>query len=738
MNKILKYALLIGIFLIPFIPFVISDTMFFPFITGKNFAFRILVELLLGGWAILAVFDKAYRPKFSWLLISILSFVSIIAIADIFGANPFKSIWSNFERMEGLLTLVHLLGYFVVAGLMLNTEKLWNWFWNTTVAVSAIIGIYGLLQLAGKITINQGGVRLDATLGNASYLAIYMLFHVFITAFLLVRCLPAKHTDGYVAGRGASWVRYLYSAVIILQLVILYFTATRGALIGIVGGIFLTTLLIALLEKKRKRLRKLSIGILAIVVVFTGIFFLVKDAEFANKSGTLGRLSSISLEEGATRFTIWGMALQGVKERPLLGWGQENFNFVFNKYYEPSLYAQEQWFDRVHNIFFDWLIAGGILGFLAYISIPIFMLYYLWRRLEIDLSVTEKSIFTGLLAGYFFHNMFVFDNIISYILFFSVAAYIYTHSTVIRKKGIAMGDEELGSRSGDGMKRVAVSFIIVAVIFSLYFFNIKGMATAKDIIRSISPQTGGVDVNIASFEKAASYDVVGKQEIAEQMVTTALNVRGQNADIEIQTKFFELANKEMSALIEEVPNDARLRIFYGAFLTQFNLYDEALPHLKKAVELSPNKQTIRFELGTAYLNLGELDKALEIFKDAYELDTNFKNAEIIYRVGAIYANKEAQVDAVLGPISDEDRTEGRIINAYTRAGRVGDVVKSWELSVEKNPENPQFHISLAAAYLQVGRRSEAVDEIQKAIDLDPNFKEQGEFFIKEIKAGRNP
>ena len=722
MNKILRYTLLVGIFIVPFIPFVISSTMFFPFITGKNFLFRILIELLLGGWAILAVFDKAYRPKFSWLLISVLSFVGIIAIADVFGANPFKSFWSNFERMEGLLTLIHLLGYFIVAGVMLNTEKLWDWFWNTTVLVSAIIGIYGIFQLAGKITINQGGVRLDATFGNAAYLAIYMLIHVFIAAFLLVRW------------RGVSWMKYVYGSIIILQLVILYFTATRGAFIGIVGGMILTTFLISLFEKERKGVRKISIGILAFLIVSTGIFIFIKDTDLVKKSDTLGRLSSISLEDGSTRFTIWGMAWEGVKERPILGWGQENFNLVFNKYYEPSLYAQEQWFDRVHSIFLDWLVAGGILGFLSYIAIPIFMLYYLWRRLEINLSVTEKSIFTGLLAGYFFHNIFVFDNIISYIMFFSVAAYIYSHSTMIGEKEVV----ESNGENKTGIKQVATVFIIIAVIFSLYFFNIKGMASSKAIIAGISPQAEGVDANIASFEKASAYGVVGKQEIAEQAVTTALKVRNQGADIETQTKFLELANKEMGTLIEEVPNDARLRIFYGAFLSQFNLYNEALPHLKKAVELSPNKQTIRFELGTAYLNLGDENKAFGIFKEAYELDTNFKNAEIIYRVGAIYADKEVETDAILGPISDKDRTEGRIINAYTRAGRVSDVVKSWELSVEKEPQNPQFRVSLAAAYLQVGRRQEAINEIQKAIDLNPDFKDQGEFFIKEIQAGRNP
>ncbi|MFQ5661955.1 MAG: O-antigen ligase family protein [Candidatus Paceibacteria bacterium] len=723
-KKILRYLLIGGIFAVPFIPLLISSSMFFPFITGKNFAFRILVELLLGGWAVLAVLDKAYRPRFSWLLISVLSLVGIMAFADFFGVNPFKSFWSNFERMEGLISLIHLAGYFVVTGIVLNTEKLWNRFFNTSVIVSVIIGFYGLLQLAGKIKINQGGVRLDGTFGNASYLAIYMLFHVFITLFLLVRW------------RGGAWMRYIYGAAIILQLVILYFTATRGAILGLVGGVLLTSILISIFEKQRRQVRKIAIGVLIAIIVLIGAFFAVKDTQSIRESAVLSRLSSISIEDGTPRFKIWSMAFQGVKERPLLGWGQENFNFVFNKYYNPELFSQEPWFDRVHNIFFDWLIAGGILGFIAYFSIPIFMLYYLWRRLEIDLSVTEKSLFTGLLAGYFFHNMFVFDNIVSYILFFSIAAYIHTHST-LNNKATDKTDENKDGGSGV-LNRVAIPIIIIALISSIYFLNIKGIAAARTLIQAIGPQAGGLEVNLEKLNKALSYRVVGKQEVIEQTATAAMRVKSGGAPIEMQTKFFELANGEMGKLVEERHEDARIRIFYAAFLNNFNFFQEALPHLKKAVELSPKKQTIAFELGTAYLNLGEADKAFEIFEETYNLDTNFKNAEIIYRVGGIFAGKEAQVNERIGPISDNDRADNRIIQAYVKTGRFGEAAKSLELALLKNPNDPQKFVSLGAVYLELGRRQDAINAIQRAVDLDPNFKEQGEFFIREIEAGRNP
>ena len=73
--------------------------MFFPFITGKNFAFRILVEVMLGAWAMLLFIDASYRPKFSWILAAAGTFLAVIAIADFNGVNPYKSFWSNYERM---------------------------------------------------------------------------------------------------------------------------------------------------------------------------------------------------------------------------------------------------------------------------------------------------------------------------------------------------------------------------------------------------------------------------------------------------------------------------------------------------------------------------------------------------------------------------------------------------------------------------------------------------------------
>jgi len=275
------------------------------------------------------------------------------------------------------------------------------------------MALYGFLQLAGVFIINQGGVRLDGRLGNATYLAIYMVFHIFITAMLLLKW------------RGGNLLRYLYGMAIAIQTIALFYTATRGAILGLFVGVFISALLLALFGKEYPRLRRTSGAVLIGTLLLVLGFVAAKDTSFVKSNGALSRLSTISLEEGSTRFTIWGMALEGVKERPILGWGQGNFNIVFNKYYDPSLYGQEQWFDRVHNIVFDWLISGGILGLLAYISIYLALLYHLWFQRTAGLSIIDRSLLTGLMAAYVFHNIFVFDNIVSYILFFTILAYVY-------------------------------------------------------------------------------------------------------------------------------------------------------------------------------------------------------------------------------------------------------------------------------------------------------------------------
>ncbi len=729
LTKYLRYGIIGSIFLIPFIPLIVAPSLFFPFVTGKNFAFRIITEILLALWLILLLKDTSYRPKKSWLFAAIVAFVSIIALADILGGNFSKSFWSNYERMEGLVTHLHLLGYFAVVSSVLVTEKLWTRFFQTSLVVSLVMAGYGFLQLAGKIVINQGGVRIDGTFGNASYLAVYALFHIFIAWFLFVK----EKTD--------SRLRAFYAIAALLNLIILYYTATRGAILGLVAGAFLTLLLIAIFEKENKLARKLSLVAIAAVIALSGIFLAVRETAFVQKSQVLSRFASISLSETTTkaRFLVWDMAIEGFKERPILGYGQERFNLVFNKYYDPRMYNQEQWFDRAHNVFLDWLIAGGLLGILAYLSIFACALYCLWRRMNI--SLISKSILTGLFSGYFFHNLFVFDNIVSYIMFFSILAYI--HNQTATKEIFPKNENKTKEPKSTGLEHIYIPLIVLGFIFVSYFVNWKGFMASRELIEAIRPQEKGLSLNFDHFKKSLAYNSFGLSESREQLAQISSYVAGMNTTDDIKRKFFEFGKDELIKQVSDFPNDARYELLLSVYLNKFRLYDEAIKHLEKAMELSSKKQTIRFELASSYISKKEYDKALAILKETYELEPAFADARDMYAVGAIYAGRnDIARDILIPAYGTMAVSRDEFINAYATAGDYQTVVLIWQKRIlelnEKGEDNPQYHISLAAAYLKNGERNKVISELEKAIQLNPGFKNQGEYYINEIRAGRNP
>jgi len=248
-QDMLRWTVVGAVFVLPFVPFIVADgqmfpNLFFPYITAKNFAFRILVEIMAAAWLALALVLPQYRPRRSWVMGAFALFVLAIGIADLFGAYPGKSIWSNFERMEGWITLAHLLAYLVVATSVLNTEKIWRRLFQVSLVASMLLAINGVMQIIGVAALGQGGVgglsaRIDATFGNPIYLAAYMLFHIFLAAMLWTQMRKVRPAKDHL------WPAIFYCGAIIMDTIALLFTGTRGAMLGLIGGALLTFILLS-------------------------------------------------------------------------------------------------------------------------------------------------------------------------------------------------------------------------------------------------------------------------------------------------------------------------------------------------------------------------------------------------------------------------------------------------------------------------------------------------------------
>ncbi|MCX6703332.1 MAG: O-antigen ligase family protein [Candidatus Zambryskibacteria bacterium] len=714
-KNILKWGVIGGLFAVPFVPFIVSSSMLFPFITGKGFAFRIIVEIVAVLYVLLALIDVEYRPKFSLITKAVLVFTGVVLLADLLGENPFKSLWSNYERMEGFVLIAHLAVYYIVASSVFHTKEWWDKFWNTSLVASGLMSLYGFYQLSGQAVINQGGVRVDATFGNASYLAIYMVFHMFLSA------------NFFLTAKEKMW-RWIYGALFLGQGVILYFTATRGAILGLIGGALITVGIIAWKERANAQVRKIAIGFGACIVLLVLIFAGIRNTEFVQKSPVLSRFSTLSFAEIKTqgRYYVWPMAIEGFKERPILGWGQENFNYVFNKNYNPLMYGQEQWFDRTHNVVLDWLIAGGILGLLSYLSLYGALLYFMWKKS--DFSLEEKAIFTGFLAAYFFHNFFVFDNLVSYIIFFSLLAYVHGRS-VHQGLWARLTTRTLGK---DTFTYVAIPVAALALVALVYFVNVPAISASTNLIYAISPQKEGPAKNLEYFKKTFAYNSFGQSEALEQLVpATSQLLQGEVSDA-LKQDFLTFTEVQVEAKVKQAPEDARYLLFAGSFYNRTGQYDKAIAHLENAVKYSPKKPTMYFELGSSYLGKKDYAKTFEYFEKGYLLEPRFQDADIIYTIGALYAGKKDVAQKMLAELGLRAISDDRILRTFADLKDYQTVIAILSARIQADPKNPQNLLTLAGVYAEIGQKQQAIAIIQNLIKEYPEFKLQGDSYIKEL------
>jgi O-antigen ligase len=659
-NQTLRYSIITGLILLLATPFMVFDSFYFPFITSKAFFFRTIVAIVFLLWGILAVRDKEYRPKKNILLASFSLFVLMIFVSNIFGANFENSMFSRLERMEGFITIINLYALFLVASSVMTKRISWDILFNLSIIASIIMSVYGLFQLAGKIVINQGGVRLDGRLGNSIYLAVYTLFNIFITLLYLIKNIKRP------------LITSLYSIALVFQFITLYFTATRGATLGLIGGIILTLGLMTFFHRKLKIVRNTALSIIVIIILGIVLLFSFSQTAFVKESSVLPRFVNISLSEGTVvaRFMVWDSAWQGFKERPILGWGQGNFSYPFSTYYKAEQYAQEPWFDRSHNAVFDWLINGGIIGLILYLSLFGSTLYLLWFK-ENDFSYTEKSVLTGLLAAYGFQNLTVFDNIVSYMYFILIMAYVSSRTN----------SKILFENLPRQMNYALIVLVVILIPWQLYAFNYQTYKQASGLLPAstifvrdrstgqvVFRLSGGPLQNLNLYKQIFERDAAGDREAIQSLSQISTNViKNQNIPTEIRNEFVVFTSGKFSEFIKEDPDQAVYYDLSARFHGSIGILERSLADINKVIELSPQKQSAHIIKTQILFLLQRPEEALANAKFGYELYKENERAWRSYLDVAISVNNEELAQMLMDDYRDMGR--GELVDEYLEAER---------------------------------------------------------------------
>lgn len=714
MKKVAWWITVGALFIIPFLVLYVDNSVFFPFIAGKAFAFRMLVEIATAGWIVLAFADKRYRPRFSWILVLYAVFAVWMFIADAFFAvNTHKALWSNFERMDGWVTLIHLFLFFVVTGAIFGADKLWRKWWLTFVGASAIVCGYGLLQMTHVLAIHQGSTRLDATLGNSEYLAGYMLFSIAMTLWLALDFKEKKE----------RWLRYLLFVLSVVQVVILVGTGTRGTLIGFVVAAAFGGLLWMIEAGKRGR-QGAAAALIALVIIVGG-FLSIQHQPFITQNPVLSRFSSIGLSDLNVRFTIWHMAWEGIQERPVVGWGQEGFNYVFNKFYDPSLYGQEPWFDRVHNLYLDWAIAGGFPALLLFLALFGSAIYALYRG---GASRAERILVLSAFVAYGVQGLVVFDNLFTYIPLAALFAFAHT----ARSKPIA-ALEAKPEVSESTLGAVVIPVTFVALVLAVWLVNVPGILSGKDLIKALS--TNDVSAEFSYFKQAAADNGFATQEEREQLLQFASNaVASPSVTNDVKESIAQYAVDQMNMELVRAPMDARLHTTFAMFYRSVGDYKDALAQSALAVANAPTKQSVLLEQGIEDWQNGDTKTAETVFDKTYALDTQ-------YDMGAAYS--------AAGHIINADIAGGKsILQAHFHATVVDQSIlipayfqeKDWNDLIPvltlhaKNAGDAASAFQLAAAYSAAGQTAQAVAVVKAAIAAHPDAAAQGAAFLTQLGA----
>jgi O-antigen ligase/tetratricopeptide (TPR) repeat protein len=734
MKDILRGIVYAGLFAVPFLTLYVANQNFFPYITGKNFWFRIIVEVVLAAYIILALLDKSVRPRFSWIVVAFTGLIAAMLVSTLQAEHISTALWSNFERMDGYVTLIHVFGYFFVLGSVFQTPKIWTIFLNTTVGVATLVALQGVAQLSGSTT------RVDSTLGNAAYMAVYMLFHIFILALLFVRTNVIPY-------------RVIYVLLGILFFFVLLQTGTRGTAIGLATGSLAAVSYIVLFAARYPQIRRYALfGVVGLVLLF-GSFYTVRDTAYVQETPALSRIANIDLgNDLRIRSIIWGMSVEGVKERPVFGWGNGNFNYVFNEQYDPRLYAQEQWFDRVHNLMFDWLIAGGIVGLIAYVSIFAALFYYLvilaWRG-DNSVSLLERGILVGLIVGYVTHNLVVFDNIVSYIFFAVTLAYIHSRYSQ------PWARFEKVNVPAPIVTQIVAPIVAVVAVLVIYVVNVPGMQAATGIIDAF--RTQDIETRLEIFEELLAMNTFAQQEIVEQLAQQAMGLAQNPGQVDpaLQTRFLEVTQRELQKMAESKPGDARLHVFLASYYRAIGNATQARTELVLARQFSPNKQAIILQQGAVEIGLGDNVAARDFFKTAYELDTTNEEAREYYYASLLLTGDTAGAAALRegAPQTFIDRLtfSDFVFNALNQAGQFEELARLYEARVSVAPDNAQQWASLAYVYYQMAQQASTTDTERRRIMIDkavetlsrgatavPSFAPTAECVSGNLKAGRAP
>jgi predicted Zn-dependent protease len=149
--------------------------------------------------------------------------------------------------------------------------------------------------------------------------------------------------------------------------------------------------------------------------------------------------------------------------------------------------------------------------------------------------------------------------------------------------------------------------------------------------------------------------------------------------------------------------------------------------IKKLEELSlknPKSALLKTTIAEGYLRLKNMNKAVQIYEELNKANPN--NQEIFLRLINLYMNQRNFLAVIkrLEPIVKEDPKHSAFTDilgyAYFGAGRKSDYSNLYKNIADKDKKSSESAIRYAQALMELGKKKEALKELERALKIDPS------------------
>ena len=631
-------------------PLIVAPDAYFPFVVGKAVYSRSIIEATFALWVALVIFYPRYRPGLSWVLIAFCVWFAVSWLASAFGVSYVRSMWSTYERMQGLVDLAHWLAFASMAATAFSGMRGWRVLFTCNLIVGIVVCSLGLLSFYDLIqseSLGVGGGRLAATMGNPTYLAAYAAVNALLGAGLLVRSFAPGADGGGArrrAGEGAAfsadvWLRPVWASAVVLSLWALWETASRGAALGLAVAVAGLAAFYALRGARTPTARKAAFAVIAAFAAVALLFAAARTSKaldpLMQSSRMTARLAIVGDDTDRSlrgRLTAFRAGITAFAERPLLGWGSENFLSAWGRHSDYEESGIETRFDRAHSKIIEEMATKGAAGLAAYIFVWAAMAWALirsyGRRRGLDRAFI--AIIGAAMTAYFIQNLFLFDNFASTLQFSLLAAFAASEemrtraragerrgtdganpkpsaarfglggawrSLTARRFGFGLGGvlrsrtatrlrSALGSAPAGAALALGVAALMLALIFAA---NMRIYAAAVSVRQAEvqSAWTARADYYLASFEAFP-----GLANYPRKLLAYDLSHRLADMSDQDFARAVEMVSAAGADGIADEPTDWVLESSLASFFQRAatrdpTLLETAAAHVDRALELAP-------------------------------------------------------------------------------------------------------------------------------------------------------